>query len=116
MIYAVDFDGTLCESNWPGIGKPNKKLIDFLKNEQANGAELILFTMREGQALDEAVEWCEGLGLIFDAVNDNLEHQVLLYGNNSRKIYADFYIDDHNAPCDFNSVFKIPFEGEKHDP
>ena len=29
-IYAVDFDGTLCESKWPGIGAPNKKLIQHL--------------------------------------------------------------------------------------
>lgn len=33
-IYAVDFDGTLCESKWPGIGAPNKKLIQHLINAE----------------------------------------------------------------------------------
>ena len=110
MIIAVDFDGTLCEENWPGIGKPNTRLIDFLKQEKANGSELILWTMREGTALDEAVEWCEGLGLIFDAVNDNLADRVEEYGHNSRKVYADYYIDDHNAPFDFATMFGIPYK------
>ena len=34
-IYAVDFDGTLCESKWPGIGAPNKKLIQHLVQRRA---------------------------------------------------------------------------------
>jgi hypothetical protein len=29
-IYAVDFDGTLCEGVWPGIGSPNTALIKYL--------------------------------------------------------------------------------------
>ena len=109
MIYAVDFDGTLCEEKWPGIGKPNTRLIDFLKQEQKNGNKLILWTMREGDYLQEALDWCEGLGLIFDAVNDNLQSQKDLYGNNPRKISADYYIDDHNAPYDFMTMFRIPY-------
>ena len=27
QIIAVDFDGTLCYSNWPELGEPNKPLI-----------------------------------------------------------------------------------------
>ena len=110
MIYAVDFDGTLCEEKWPGIGKPNTRLINFLKQEQKDGAKLILWTMREGPALDEAIEWCEGLGLIFDAINDNLIDRIEEYGHNSRKVYADYYIDDHNAPFDFATMFGIPYK------
>ena len=73
MIYAVDFDGTLCSSAWPGIGEPNRELISFLLGEQRNGAELILWTMREGEPLQEAIDWCCSHGLVFDAVNDNVE-------------------------------------------
>ena len=97
MIYAVDFDGTLCKNAWPEIGEPNTPLIEFLKREQAEGDELILWTMREGGALDEALAWCAKNGLTFDAVNDNAESQKKLYGNNPRKVYADLYIDDHNS-------------------
>ena len=95
MIYAVDFDGTLCENCYPDIGKPNIKLIEFLKAKQQEGSKIILYTMREYEALQKAVEWCKQFNLIFDAVNDNLPEQIFF--KNTRKVYADIYIDDHNA-------------------
>lgn len=98
MIYAVDFDGTLCKSAWPDIGEANKPMIDFLKQEKREGATLILWTMREGEALEEAVKWCKARGLTFDAVNDNAAALKADFGDNPRKVYADIYIDDHNAP------------------
>ena len=96
MIYAVDFDGTLCRDKWPEIGEPNTDLIQRLIRLKAEGHELILWTMREGETLEEAVAWCETQGLTFDAVNDNLERLKQQYVNNPRKVYADVYIDDHN--------------------
>ena len=96
MIYAVDFDGTLCAEAWPEIGEPNRELINFLLGEQKQGTELILWTMREGELLQNAVDWCAEQGLVFDAVNDNLEWMKQKWNNNPRKVYADLYIDDHN--------------------
>lgn len=96
MIYAVDFDGTLCKECWPDIGRPNKRLIKWLKEQKRNGHELILWTLREGTDLTEAVDWCKDHGLVFDAVNDNLERMKQQYGNNPRKVHADVYIDDRN--------------------
>lgn len=97
MIIAVDFDGTLCENAWPEIGKPNKALIDFLKERRKNGDKLILWTMRESFLLYKAIVWCTEHGLYFDAVNDNEQSQKDKWQNNPRKVYADWYIDDHNA-------------------
>lgn len=94
MIIAVDFDGTLCVESYPEIGAPNLKLIRMLRKKQELGDKLILWTCRAGNKLDEAVEWCRMQGLYFDAVNDNLPEMVELWGNNSRKITADIYIDD----------------------
>lgn len=37
-IIAVDFDGTLCENNWPGIGAPNEELIEYLRNRKLSSA------------------------------------------------------------------------------
>lgn len=95
-IYAVDFDGTLCEEKWPDIGAPNQKLIDFLIDRKRNGDAIILWTMREGLKLDEAVDWCRARGLIFDTINDNVKEMKAFYGNNPRKVFANYYIDDHN--------------------
>lgn len=95
MIYAVDFDGTLSVgARWPEMGKPNKPLFDFLIRQQAAGAKIILWTNRSGGLLMGAVEFCRHRGLVFDAVNENLPDMIELYGNDSRKVGADVYIDD----------------------
>ena len=94
MIIAVDFDGTLCEDAYPEIGSANFYLILQLKGRQAMGDKLILWTCRAGEALAEAVEWCSHYGLHFDAINDNVPETLAKYGNNSRKITADIYLDD----------------------
>ncbi len=100
-IIAVDFDGTLCYSNWPALGEPNLSLIEYLKNWKSKGNKLILWTCRAGEALENAVTWCHEQGLMFDAVNDNLPEIVEKYGNNSRKITCDYYIDDRAKLPDF---------------
>lgn len=96
MIIGVDFDGMLCHGNWPGVGEPNRKLIDKLLKLQREGNKIILLTCREGDALYKAIEWCKEFNLVFDAINDNLLEIKELYGNNSRKISCDIYIDDRN--------------------
>lgn len=93
-IIAVDFDGTLCYSNWPDLGEPNRPLIEYLKHWKSGGNKLILWTCRAGAALENALRWCSDQDLEFDAVNDNLPEIIALYGNNSRKISCDYYIDD----------------------
>lgn len=95
-IIAVDFDGTLCENKWPEIGMPNEELIEYLKKRQTNGEKLILWTNRVGNRLDEAVKWSAEKGLVFDAVNENLPEIVEAFGVDSRKIFANEYIDDRN--------------------
>ena len=96
-IYCVDFDGTLCKDAWPEIGEMNIALIEKLKKLQKDGHRIILWTCREGNELTPAVNACKELGLIFDAVNDNLPDMVEQFnGNDCRKVYADYYIDDKN--------------------
>ena len=101
MVYAVDFDGTLCTDAYPAIGAPHHEIIEFVKNRRAGGDRIILWTCRSGPALEDAVRWCRNLGLLFDAVNDNLAENVACHNNNSRKVSADFYIDDRNLRMDF---------------
>lgn len=93
MIIAVDFDGTLCTNSWPEIGKPKRFLKRCIRWKK-QGHKLILWTCREGEALQRAVEWCSAHGLYFDAVNANLPEMNVRYGNDSRKIGADRYYDD----------------------
>lgn len=108
QIIAVDFDGTLCENKWPEIGEPNTELIGYLIMMQKTvGAKIILWTCRIGEMLDRAVNWCSEHGLEFDTVNENLPHIIERFGSDTRKIFANMYIDDRNFWYDDKSPKKI---------
>lgn len=94
-VYAVDFDRTLnMAKKYPELGEPNTDLFGCLKERRAAGDKVILWTCREGKLLEEAVRYCGQYGLQFDAVNDNITENKERWGNNTRKVFADYYIDD----------------------
>ena len=95
-IFAVDFDGVLCRDEWPKIGPALEHNIEWIRALQSTGAKFILWTSRTGLRLDHAVEWCREHGLEFDAVNENLPEIIKEFGGDTRKIFADYYIDDRN--------------------
>ena len=97
MIFAIDFDGTLCVDRYPAIGEPREDIIAAVLDAQRAGNRFILWTCRVDKRLEEAVAWGAARGLVFDAVNDNLPDMIVLYGNNCRKVFADGYIDDRNV-------------------
>lgn len=96
-IYAIDFDGTIVENEFPKIGKIIPEAEEFIRELHARGNKWILYTMREGESLQQALEFLAMIDLLPDAVNDNLPEMCQFYGNNPRKIFANVYIDDHNA-------------------
>ena len=100
MIIAVDFDGILCKNKFPEIGEPNYDIISYTRQLIDQGHEVVLWTTRNGDELEAAVEWCGDYGLHFCNVNgpapSNAEQYKDKYPTESRKIYADIYIDDHN--------------------
>jgi hypothetical protein len=62
---------------------------------QELGAELILWTCRGGQPLVNAVNACRAYGIDFVAINDDAPSTKLSWrGDFSRKVYADYYLDD----------------------
>lgn len=94
-ILAIDFDGTIVENRYPGIGKPMLFAFETLKKLQDEGHILILWTYRSGKSLDEAVEFCKENGIEFYAVNKSYPEEE--YSEKiSRKINADIFIDDRN--------------------
>lgn len=98
-IIAVDFDGCLCHNEWPEIGAPNFSAINELIKRRRNGAKVVLWTCRTGEALMDAVNFCRDYGLRFDAVNENLPEVVAEFGGNTRKIFAHEYWDDKAVVC-----------------
>ena len=92
MIVALDYDGTLSLD-----GKPNVPLIARLKREQAMGVTVILWTCRNGRSLMEAVNQLRAWGFAPNYVNQNCPQAIRQFGGDTRKVYADVYIDDKNA-------------------
>jgi hypothetical protein len=95
MKIAVDFDGTIVEHMYPHIGRPLPFAFEVLKELQILGHDIILWTYRAGQDLEDAVKFCRNNGLEFYAINKSNPDEEL-DGTISRKIYADIYIDDRN--------------------
>ena len=96
MIIAVDFDGTIVEHRYPRIGEEIPFAIDTLKLLQQEKHRLILWSVREGTLLEEAVEWCKARGLEFYAVNKDYPEEQKSHQGFSRKLKADLFIDDRN--------------------
>ncbi len=95
MVIAVDFDGTIVENRYPDIGPERPFATETLRLLIRDKHRLILWTVREGQCLKEAVEWCRARGVEFYAVNKDFpEEDISLNQHFSRKIKADCFIDD----------------------
>jgi len=95
MTIAVDFDGTIVTHEYPKIGKDIPFAIDVLKRlQQEEQHMLILWTVRTGELLDEAIEYCRERGLEFYAANKNYPEED---ENGPRKLAADMFIDDRNV-------------------
>lgn len=97
MTIAVDFDGTIVEHKYPAIGREIPFAIETLKKLRNEHHKLILWTVREGRLLDEALAFCRKRGLEFYAVNrDYPEEEKERNNHYSRKLKADIFIDDRN--------------------
>ena len=112
---AVDFDGTIVENQYPAIGKPMLFAFETLKAMQEKGLRLILWTVRTGTELEQAVEFCKQNGVEFYAVNRNYPEEVL-DAETPRKIEADIFIDDRNVGGfpGWSSVWQMFFPENKN--
>ena len=109
MLIAVDFDGTIVEHRYPEIGKELPFAISTLKRLQEERHRLVLWTVREGKLLDEAVEFCRQRGLEFYAVNANFPEEEAKPGAACRKLKADLFIDDRNVGAlpDWGVIYEL---------
>lgn len=111
MIIAVDFDGTIVEHKYPAIGKEIPNAIATLKKLKAEKHKLILWSMRQGKLLDDALDFCRQRGLEFYAANSDYpdEGPASDQTTSCRKVYADVYIDDRNVGGipDWNEIYEM---------
>ena len=98
------------EDKFPEIGKEIPFATDTLKMLIKEHHRLILWTVREGKYLEDAVNWCRERGVEFYAVNRDYPEETT--DNNqhfSRKLKADLWIDDRNIGGlpDWGTIYRM---------
>jgi hypothetical protein len=101
LLIAVDFDGTCVAPAFPKIGS-EIGAAPVLKRLVADGAKIILWTVRSGKPLRDAVGWFYSHGIPLHGVNRNPNQNHL---TGSPKPAADIFIDDRG--------FGAPLTGPK---
>ena len=89
----VDCDGTVMTHDYPRIGK-DIGAVPVLKELIKNKHQLILFTMRSGKKLDDAVNWFKENDVSLFGIQTNpSQHEW----TDSPKAYGNLIIDDAAA-------------------
>lgn len=121
-ILAIDFDGTIAEAAFPGIGKiiPGaKKYINLLYDE---GYKILIHTCRTGSFEGDAENFLRRSGIKYHYINSNLPCQIEFFKQDCRKLSADMYIDDKclmGLPETWEEIYniikqKLPLDGRSN--
>ncbi|MCE8849985.1 hypothetical protein K0F00_15640 [Bacteroides fragilis] len=118
MTIAVDFDGTIVEHRYPKIGEEIPFATETLKILAQERHKLILWTVREGELLEEAIEWCRQRGVFFYSVNKDYPEKEKSHNGFSRKLKADLFIDDRNLGGlpDWGTIYQMIHEQKPYEP
>lgn len=77
MIIAVDFDGTIVENRYPEIGEEIPFATETIRMLISERNRIILWTVREGKYLEDAVAWCRERGIEFYAINKDYPEEKM---------------------------------------
>lgn len=102
MIIAVDFDGTCVRHKYPDVGEDVSGAVATLRRLCGAGHELILYTMRSGESLLDAVTWFNDRGIPLWGINGN---SLQSEWTSSPKVYAHLYIDDAALGCPLKTIW-----------
>ena len=93
-VLAIDFDLTICMSDYPKLGPMREDAGKIIRALHAEGFGIVINTCREGHALSDAMHWLMEHRIPYNYVNCNFPHLIEKYSADCRKISADMYIDD----------------------
>lgn len=95
-IVCVYFDGTCVTHEYPKIGADVPNAVNVLKRFNENQVKIILWTIRSGEFLQDAINWFIEREIELWAVNKNPQQR---FWSKSPKAYAPVYIDDAALGC-----------------
>ena len=107
MIIAVDFDGTIVQHKYPEIGSEIPFATATIRRLIEEQHQVILWTVRQGQLLQDAVDWCKEHGIEFYAVNKSYPEEEANSGY--AKVNAELFIDDRNLGGlpDWGNIYRM---------
>ena len=115
---AVDFDGTIVTHEYPNIGSELPFATETLRMLIRDRHRLILWSVREGKLLQDAIDWCKERGVEFYAVNRDYPEERGMENNNhfTRKVKVDYFIDDRGIGGlpDWGQIYQIISTGKTY--
>jgi hypothetical protein len=110
-IFAIDFDGTIVVDKYPEIGEPITEAIITIREIKKLGHKIIIWSCRVEPQLSEMRDFLILNNIPFDFINENCPIKIAHYKNDTRKIGADYYIDDKIiGQWSWNDALKIAQE------
>jgi hypothetical protein len=110
LILCIDFDGTIAELEYPRLGAPKANVTKVLADLYDEGAYIIIWTCREGSHIEDIKKWCFDYGVPYHQINQHHPDILNHYGNDTRKVAADIYIDDkclNGLPNDWLDIYQL---------
>lgn len=107
---SIDYDDTIVYQDFPNAGtiKPNAvKVINRLHEE---GHQIMIWTCRVGERFDIAMNYLKEQGIKFHIANVNHPDIIAKFGEDTRKMFADIYIDDKQLggiPDDWDVIYEL---------
>jgi len=103
MIIGVDFDGVIIPADWwpKNLAPYQPPPLEYCRGSMLRiinaGHTITCITSRWGKDLTDAMKYAKQHNLPIDRWNRNPLWLIEKYGGESRKVYADVYLDDHNV-------------------
>jgi len=93
-IVSIDYDDTIVFSDYPNSGEIKQNAKEAINRLYDSGITILIWTCRSGEALKTAENYLRDIGVKFHHINENLPSIVNDWGGDTRKMWADIYIDD----------------------
>lgn len=93
-IISIDYDDTIVYADYPNIGTIKPHAREVINNLYNQGHFIIIWTCRSGEHESAAADYLRSLGVKFHHINENHPENIVQYDSDSRKIFADIYVDD----------------------
>jgi len=93
---AIDFDGTIAEDSFPELGAIKPYAAQVIKKVADHGGQIAIWTCRAGVYVNQIKELLNEYGIPYHTFNEPFPEQLAMFPDNSRKIFADVYIDDRS--------------------